>query len=133
MWLSSGENSRNCSSEWFGSLIYVNLGPICLFLKIAILSLSWMIDPIDDVTFEVIPGSMRMHHSNIHCCFARQFAHALRWSGHVLLKLPPRYTGPVVNHKSSAVVHPSVSINQSLAFFVNKHIIYTIYLPTSES
>ena len=25
---------------------------------------------IDDVTCDVKPGSMRTHHSNIHCCFA---------------------------------------------------------------
>ena len=54
---------------------------------------------IDDVTCDVMPGSMCMHHSNIHCSFARQFAHALRWSGHVLLKLPPHYTSPVVSHR----------------------------------
>ena len=46
-------------------------------------------DRIDDVTYDVMPGSMRTHHSNINCCFARQFAHASYWSGHVLLKLPP--------------------------------------------
>ena len=51
---------------------------------------------IDDVTCDVMPGSMRTHHSNIDCCFARQFAHASRWSGHVLLKRS--YTGPVVSH-----------------------------------
>ena len=48
---------------------------------------------IDDVTCDVMPGRMRMHRSNINCCFARQFAHASRWSGHVLLKLPLQYTG----------------------------------------
>ena len=54
---------------------------------------------IDDVTCDVMPGSLRTYHSNINCCFARQFAHASRWSGHVLLKLPPRYTGYVVSHR----------------------------------
>ena len=31
---------------------------------------------IDDVSCDVMPNSMRKHHSNIHCSFARQFAHA---------------------------------------------------------
>ena len=31
---------------------------------------------IDDVTCDVMPGSMRMHHNNIHCYFAQQFVHA---------------------------------------------------------
>ena len=44
---------------------------------------------VDDVTCDVVPGSMRTHRSNIHCYFARQYAHASRWSGNVLLKLPP--------------------------------------------
>ena len=79
--------------------------------------LGLAIFPIDDVTCDVMPGSMRTNHSNIHCSFAWQFAYA--WSGHVLLKLPPSYTSPV---QSSAVVHLSVSINQSLAFVVNKHL-----------
>ena len=31
---------------------------------------------IDDVTCDIEPGSMRTHHRNIHCSFARQFVHA---------------------------------------------------------
>ena len=49
---------------------------------------------IDDVTSEIMPGSMPTHHSNIDCSFARQIE-----SGHVLLKLLPRYTNPVVSHR----------------------------------
>ena len=54
---------------------------------------------IDDVRCDVVPGSMRTHRNNINCSFARQFVHASRWSGHVLLKLPPRYTGHGVSHR----------------------------------
>ena len=78
---------------------------------------------IDDVTCDVVPGSLHTHHSNIHYYFAQKFAHASRWSGHELFKLPPCYTGPGLNH---IVVHSSVSINQSLVFIVNNscNIIY---------
>ena len=48
----------------------------------------------------LLPGSLCTHHV---------------WSGHVLLKLSPRYAGPLVSHRDSAVVHSSVLVHSSVS------------------
>ena len=75
-----------------------------------------------------------MHHISL-VYFAWQSAHASRWSGHVCntkcaFKTPGPCYGPVMGH--SAVVHSSVSINQSLTFVVYEHIIHDEYCYTLE-
>ena len=49
----------------------------------------------DDVTRDVIPGSIRMHHSNIHCSLpgSLRIHHALVGACAVKKKLP-HYKGP---------------------------------------
>ena len=46
-----------------------------------------------DVTCDIV------HHGNINCSLPGSLHMRHSWSGHVILKLLPRYTGPVVSHR----------------------------------
>ena len=70
-----------------------------------------------------MPGSMRTHHSNIHC----SFAHTSCLVRACAFKTPAKLHKPCSEPYNSAVVHSSVSINQSLAFVVNKHMWHHLY------
>ena len=62
---------------------------------------------IDGVTRDVMPDSMRTHLAISIVLLPGSLRTHHAWTGHVLLKLPPRYTGPVVSR--AVIVHSSVS------------------------